>query len=57
MDARRFDKAVRGVHAHLPSSHTRETPETDWGDARDRGVERSILGPESVSSLRARGKK
>ena len=45
MDTRRFNKAVRGVHAHLHLSQRQETPETDWGDARDGGGVSSILGP------------
>ena len=32
-------KALRGVHAHLHLSQRQETPETDWGDVRDGGVE------------------
>ena len=50
MDAGRFNKAVRIVHAHLQLSQRRETPETDWGDAIERemeGVGIELLHPTS----------
>ena len=46
MDAHRFNKAVRGVHAHKAYLVKEGPPETDWGDAREtEGSMDRFLGP------------